>query len=138
MGRWRFILPLLAVAGASAQRARAGEFDIPYHPTRIIVRFRAETTSGARAQAHGTVPGARPIWQSAITDGLQIVEVPAAEVPAAVLAYRRQPSVLYVEPGYAITLFDTPDDPDDSEPCDYLWGLKGGSLLPTNPPPMCS
>ena len=119
MGGLRLILPLLAVAAASAPSARAGEFDIPYHPTRIIVRYKPGATAAAKEEARAAVTGARSRWRSRITPGLEIVEVPEGQVPAAVLAFRQQPSVLYVEPGYRITLFDTPNDPDFGK----LWGL---------------
>ena len=68
---------------------------------------------------HAAVPGALPFWQSRITDGLEVVEVPEGQVPAAVLAYRQQPGVLSASPSYEITALEIPNDTE----FDKLWGL---------------
>lgn len=110
---------VIAFVGSTGLNSRAGEFDIPYHPTRVIVRFRPGVTPSARQQAVAAVSGAQAIRESRLTAGLELIEVANGQVPAAVLAYRQDPDVMWARPSYEATALDFPDDPEFSK----LWGL---------------
>lgn len=115
------IFPLLALTAFlfASNSAQGQEFDIPYHPTQIIVRFQPGITAAVKDQARAAVPGAQSVWQSHIIDGLEVVEVPEGQVPSAVLAFREQPGVLHTSAGYELSTAEIPNDPLFAK----LWGL---------------
>lgn len=114
---------LAAAVSWSPPTARAGEFDLAYHPTRVIVQFQSGTTASAKQDAHAAIAGVRPFWQSSVISGLEVVEVPNGQVQASVLSYRRQPGVLWAEPSYRLTALDIPNDTRFSD----QWGLHNTS-----------
>ncbi len=113
--------------------AEADEFDLPYHPTWVIVQFQPPVIATAREAAHAAVAGAQPFWQSQFTAGLEGVEVPEGQVQAAVLTYRQQPGVLSASPSYEITALEIPNDPEFAEYCDIQDAWSGANNLSVDP-----
>jgi len=91
--------------------------DAGYAPDRILVRFQpgvSASTMAAIHRANGAVV-IREIPQI----GVQVLRVPANQVPALVAAYSRNPNVLYAEPDYIAYVVGDPDDKHFS----WQWGL---------------
>jgi len=95
---------LAAAIAAAPPPQRSPDFDAPHHPTRVLVRFRADTPPIAEGQAHHRAGGIAKARKYQRLRGLQLIEVPAGRVRGAVEAYRKDPNVLYAEPDYERTL----------------------------------
>lgn len=117
----RILLVLCTTAPllAADPRGHPPNFDAAHHPTRVLVRFKPGTTEGTRQGAHATALTQNVLQEYSVVPGLQLVEVPNGQVPAAVNAYRNNPNVLYAEPDYVIHLAAVPNDAYFSN----LWGL---------------
>ncbi len=106
--------------------ARALERRVPsaaaFVPGELVVKFRAGTSSAARADALGRARVAR----SLDAPGLTLVRLPrGAAVRASALALAGDPDVAFAEPNYVYRLATTPDDPFFSD--GTLWGLHQDS-----------
>lgn len=86
----------------------------------ILVRFRPGVPQ-ERANALHAAVRARPVKSWPSVRGLQLVQLPAGmTIKDAILAYRKNPDVLYAEPDYVVHALITPNDPHFPS----LWGLQ--------------
>ena len=122
-----FIFASLASASSpSLAPSTAGEL---YAPDRILVGFApgvSASTMAAIHRANGAVL-IREIPQI----GVQVLRVPANQVPALVAAYSRNPNVLYAEPDYVAYAIEEPpvNDPYFSK----QWGLDNDGQIYKDP-----
>lgn len=91
----------------------------PFHPERLLVRFKAGVTRGERDATHQAAGAKGVLWDYRAVSGLQLVRVAPNELSAALRTYRDHPEVRYAEPDYTIYATEIPNDPDFGE----LWGL---------------
>ena len=99
-----------SVGGASAA---------PYHPSRLLVRFKPAATREARQAAHRAAQAKGVLREYHVVDGLQLVEVAEDRLSAALAVYQNHPDVRYAEPDYLVYAHVIPNDPSFGE----LWGL---------------
>ncbi len=101
-----------------APPAKAAKFA----PDRLLVRFRAGTPKLRTEAAHAAVKALVVRSFKAVRD-LELVRLPeAVRVEAALTAYRKDPSVLYAEPDYAVHALQNPVTPNDPRFAEQ-WGL---------------
>ena len=100
-----------------------------YRANELLVRFRANSSSGQRLRAHAIVNG-KHIKTFASVPNLDHVKLPqGTSVEQAIATYRAQPGVQYAEPNYIYRASQvTPNDPQFGQ----QWGLhntgQGGGL----------
>jgi hypothetical protein len=102
---YRLIATLLTLSLCSLLNlAHAKPLDIkhlsaaPYAPDRVLVKFKAGSAASEIGQAHRAVNGQHRSTLESI--GVQVIQVPSGDVPAAVKVYQSNPNVLYAEPDY--------------------------------------
>jgi len=90
----------------------------------LIVQFRDGASTPGSLAAHLLTANLQQEWT--ITPGMRRVDLTsAADLAAALLAFRNDPNVSFVEPDYRVSLQDTPNDPS----FDSLWGLNNKARL---------
>src|SRR3972149_3067097 len=82
-----------------------------YVPGEVIVRFKPGATHEGKLALHAAVRG-QVVGESKLVEDLQVVRLgePAA-MEEAIVAYRRNPDVLYAEPNYILRASTVPSDP---------------------------
>jgi serine protease len=86
--------------------------------TSLIVQFRDGSSSVSSLAAYLMTSKLEPEWS--LTPGMHKVDLNSAvDWAAALLAFKRDPNVQFVEPDYRVSLQQTPNDPDFGN----LWGL---------------
>jgi subtilisin family serine protease len=91
----------------------------PFHPERLLVRFKPSVKRSAKQAVHDAARAKRVLWDYHAVTGLQLIEVPRAELESARAVYEDHADVLYAEPDYFVYPTYVPNDPD----FDLLWGL---------------
>jgi subtilisin family serine protease len=89
-------------------------------PGQLLVRFKSGTPPATAQIVHGAHT-TRVLRSFRVPSNLHLVELPAGmDVPEAMARYRRDPSVLYVQPNHRYRITERiPDDPRFEE----LWGM---------------
>ena len=117
------VLAVCMVASSPPAKAQIDQVLRPpepsYHPSRVLVRFKAGTQRAAKDNAHAAAGVLRTLKEYHVVEGLELVEVQDGGVLAATAAYRADPSVLYADPDYIVHVIDVPGDPDFGQ----LWGM---------------
>ncbi|UCE58774.1 MAG: S8 family serine peptidase [Phycisphaerales bacterium] len=91
----------------------------PFHSERLLVRFASNTKRSERQKIHEAARAGKVLRDYHAVGGLQLVEVPEAELAHSLAVYNKHKDVLYAEPDYFIYPDTIPDDPDFG----VLWGL---------------
>jgi subtilisin family serine protease len=91
----------------------------PFHPERLLVRFKAGVKRSAKQAVHDAARAKKVLWDYHAVTGLQLIEVPRVELASARAVYEDHADVLYAEPDYFVYPTVVPNDPD----FDLLWGL---------------
>jgi len=91
----------------------------PFHPGRLLVRFKPQTTRAGRQAAHKAARAKGVLKDYHVVTGLQLVEVAEDDLSAALSVYAQHPDVLYAEPDYAVHVATVPNDADFA----LLWGM---------------
>ena len=125
---------LFGSQGQAAGEPSIGSPGVQYVDGRVLVRFEPGTPGHAMDAAHRAAGG---VVSGDIGDlGVQVVEVGAGRVPAALEAYTHNPHVRYAEPDFIVhaTILCEPDAPDEggqpqitgiSDDCSWRqWGLN--------------
>jgi subtilisin family serine protease len=90
--------------------AHGGEFDFPYDPARILVRFKPGTSTGAQQTAHTAAAVQQVVAELTDGDTLVLVRVPEGTVPDALTAYRANANVDSATLDYLYTFAAVPTD----------------------------
>ncbi len=72
--------------------------DAPYVPDRVLVKFKPGVAAEERIQANQAASGR--VRRTFGSIGVQLIQVPAGSVPAAVRIYASNPNVVFAEPDY--------------------------------------
>jgi len=97
----------------------------PYRPDQLLVRFKSGTAQLRSAAVHAR-HAAHVVREYRVPSSLQLVQLqPGLTVEQAIVDYRRDPEVLYVEPNYIYQLAVTPSDPRFGD----LWGMHNEGQL---------
>ena len=120
MARLALLLAILVGGQATGQVLRAAgtqpsfrqsHSGPKYKPDELLVRFRVGASAKDMQTAHGRVQ-AQVAKSYHIVSNLQLVRLPqGTNLLRAARAYRRDRSVLYAEPNYAVHALTTPNDP---------------------------
>lgn len=125
---WLTCLLLIAmpsVVSADPANARAVQNDaapsgeLPYHPSRLLVRYKARVATSTRQATLRAAAATRVLARYRLVDGLELVEVSADRLDASLAAFRADPNVRYAEPDYRIETAAIPND----ALFDLQWGL---------------
>ena len=108
------VIALLCSASADAAGAER------FHPQRILVRFKPQTTAAAQANAHARAKSLKTPHNFNIVGDLHLTEVAPGAVEDAMRSYKTDPNVLYAEPDFKLKLVGTPNDADFP----LLWGMQ--------------
>ena len=109
--------PIPRVEGQAAPGRGASA--APYHPSRLLVRFKPAATREARQAAHQAAQAKGVLREYHVVGGLQLVEVAEDRLSAALAVYQNHPAVRYAEPDYLVYADVIPND----EIFSCLWGM---------------
>jgi len=84
-----------------------------FHPSRLLVRFRAGAVASANGTRVVTLPPGRTVrlWSKAV-ENLCVMDVPEGAVQNVLAELADDPTVLYAEPDYKVEFTGIPNDPD--------------------------
>jgi parallel beta-helix repeat protein len=110
--------------------ARAQRRVAPYHPERVIVRFKRDATTSLQHAAHQKAGCRRVLRSYTSISNLVVVEAPAGHVTNAIAMYQEEPGVLFAEPDYSVEAVEIPND----SLFDRHWGLENtGAVINGDP-----
>jgi subtilisin family serine protease len=97
----------------------------------ILIQFRSDAGPGAQADVRNRIGAVRKKLIRRDEQGeLELAQIPAGRVAAALAAIQRHPSVTFVEPNWIYQHQATPNDPSYTN--GSLWGVYGDLSSPTN------
>lgn len=123
---WKIYFLMIQVVLAASAEAEIPDFNVPHHPTRVLVQFKAEITQAAKDLSNSNAGALQVLEEYSAFNGLELVEVGDGKVPEAVIKYLADSNVLFAEPDYErySTAECNSNDPHLLPPSIHLWGIK--------------